>query len=476
MRVVLIHPAGSNWIPGEVDVSTVVNRLAPIGLLSLAAYLERENHETVVFDGSGPYAPTGLERQVRKILAMEPDLVGFSATTSSFPDAVDFAQAIKSARPETLTVVGGVHASAMGAVLLERFASVDFLVLGEGEETLRELASGMSPSGIRGLAYREAGRATTTPARPVIEDLDALPFPAYRRLEGFPKRYHLPLFQSPATPGATLVTSRGCTYGCSYCDRSVYGRMFRSNSAAYIYGHMEHLRRDFGVRHVTIYDDLFTMNRERVVELCEALVERPLGISFNCALRVGHADEEMLRLLKRAGLWMVSLGIETGDPDLLERLKPGLTIDRVRETVDRIRRTGLKVKGLFMAGLPGETPETLRRTSDLTISLGLDEMNLAKFTPFPGAPLWGEIGKDPGFVEDWRLMNCLNFTYVPQGFASKEELQRCYAAAVKRFYDDPAWRRRFVGRAWACRHSFGIFLRNLPALLRARRHFDPDTV
>ena len=145
-------------------------------------------------------------------------------------------------------------------------------------------------------------------------------------------------------------------------------------------------------------------------------------------------DDDLLRMLKDAGCLMVSLGIETADPDLLEIHKEGVSLEEVRNTVVRIQEAGLRAKGLFMMGLPGETEDSIRRTSDFILSLGLDDMNMAKFTPFPGAPLWHTIHGEGTFTEDWRLMNCLNFVFVPKGIASKERLDFLYNAHVKRFY------------------------------------------
>jgi magnesium-protoporphyrin IX monomethyl ester (oxidative) cyclase len=472
MKIVLVQPRGSNWIPGQGDLSTVVNRMAPLGLLSLAAYLEQDGHEIVVYDGLGPLAPPGIEQDIEQILSAAPDLVGFSATTSSFLDAADMARAIKEHEPSTITVVGGVFVTSMGAGLLDRFDGIDYLVFGEGEHTLRELALGRPRESIRGLAYRENSKPLATPPRERIEQLDELPLPAYGLLRGFPRGYHLPLFNSPAAPGATMITSRGCPYSCSFCDRSVFGRKYRFQSADYVYEHMAHLAKDFGIRHINIYDDLFTLDKARVVALCERLIRQPLGLTFNCAVRVGHADFDIMSLLRKAGGWMVSLGIESGDPAMLKRHKSGVRLEQVQETVERLRQAGLRVKGLFIAGLPGETPETMARTLDCILSLDLDEMNLSKFTPFHGAPLWDRLEEEGTLNEDWRLMNCNNFIFVPKGFKSEEELNECYGLVVRSFYKSKRWRRRFIKKAWTCRHSILIFLRHLPEMLRARRLFE----
>ncbi len=473
-RIVLVHPRGFNWFPGKRDITDIANRMVPQGLLSIAAYLMREGHDVFVYDCLGPGVPFDLQKQAQAILAYQPQIVGFSTTTSSFPDAADLAQKIKGQSSVIITVCGGVHVSALEGKLLQDYPAFDFLAMGEGEVTIDELATGVKPADIKGLIWRRGEEVITNKPRAQISDLDRLPFPAYEKLHGFPRDYHLPLFSYSQTPGATMITSRGCIYQCSYCDRSVFKKGFRYNSAAYIYDHMKHLREKFGVRHINIYDDLFTANRERIVELCEKLNRYSLGINFNCAVRVGYTDDELLQMLKDAGCLMVSLGIESADPQILARHKSGVSLDDVRDTVERIQKVGLRAKGLFMMGLPGETEESIKRTSDFIISLGLDDMNMAKFTPFPGAPLWATIREEGTFNEDWRMMNCLNFVFVPKGIASQERLDQLYNEHVKRFYSDKTWRKKFRSRIWQHRKSLMYLMRHLPSFWSAKNQFEPS--
>ena len=473
-RIVLVHPRGFNWFPGKRDITDIANRMVPQGILSIAAWLLRDGHDVFVYDCLGPRAPVNMDQQAKEILALKPELVGFSATTSSFPDAADLAQKIKNHHPDIITICGGVHVSALREKLLALYPAFDYFAAGEGEVTMSELSAGMDPAAISGLIRREAGMAIANEPRAHLTDLDCLPFPAYEKLTGFPRDYHLPLFSYKSTPGATMITSRGCMFQCSYCDRSVFQKGFRYNSAAYIYEHMKYLREKFGVRHVNIYDDLFTANRKRIVELCEKLARQPLGMNFNCAVRVGYTDDDLLKMLKGAGCLMVSLGIESADPAMLERHKSGVSLADVRDTVQRIQKVGLRAKGLFMMGLPGETEASIKRTSDFIIELGLDDMNMAKFTPFPGAPLWSTIREEGTFEEDWRLMNCLNFVFVPQGIESREKLDHLYNEHVKRFYSDPAWRKRFRARIWEHRKSLLYLLRHLPSFWSAKNQFEPD--
>jgi len=472
VRVVLVHPAGCNWVEGHRDASTLANRMPPLGLLSLAAWLEKEGHEVTVIDCLGPDAG-GNDDTIARILREKPELVGFSTTTSAFLDAWQLTQGLKRIEPGLPVVFGGVHVSAVGADLLRQFPEIDFLAVGEGEMTISDLAAGKKLANIHGLIFHDGEQIITNPARAPIADLDSLPFPAYEKLAGFPDRYELPLFSSIMAPGATMITSRGCPYQCSYCDRSVFKRGYRFNSAAYIYEHMAWLRGRFNVRHLNIYDDLFTLHRERIEELCGKLIAKPLGLHFNCAVRVGHSDDQLLRLLKKAGCLMVSVGIESGDPRLLEVHKPGVYLEEVKSTVTRIQAHGLRAKGLFMMGLPGESEESIKKTSDFVISLGLDDMNMAKFTPFHGAPVWQTIRDEGELKEDWRLMNCLNFVFLPKSIASWQRLDELYNRHVKCFYSDPGWRKRLMGRWWQHRRSFWRLLRHLPAFLAAMNSFAP---
>ncbi|HZR68536.1 MAG TPA: radical SAM protein [Burkholderiales bacterium] len=481
MRVALVHPAGYNFCPGQPDLTLFANRMAPIGILSLASWLDKHGHETMLLDCLGPRAPKTTEETVQRILAFKPDLVGFSTTTSAFLDGYDIASQIKQKHPEIKTIFGAVHPSSIGGQLLEYFPNADYLCVGEGEGTLVDLADGKALRDVPNLVYRDGDNIVSNPRRARINDLDELPFPAWDKLDGFASGYHLPLFSYIKRYGTNMITSRGCPFTCSFCDRTVYEHKYRHNSAEYTWEHMKLLRDRYGVHHINFYDDLFTASRKRVVELCETLIRKPLGMDWSCAIRVGHNDdEELFALMKRAGALQLSMGIETADPGMMERHKTGLEPDMVRATVGRIQKLGMRVKGLFIMGLPGETPESFRKTSDFVLDLDLDEMNMTKFTPFHGAPMWHEIiannGKDGNFHEDWRLMNCLNFVYIPEGFQSREQMEDLYNWHILRFYKSKNYERRFRKRLWQHRWTLWHIVKHLPTLLRAKTHFTHEGV
>lgn len=474
-KILFVHPLGENWMPGELDISRIVNIMAPIGILSLAAWVERHGHRADVHDC---YAFPGQDGRIFSILKEgRPDFVGFSTTTSSFMDGVRLARRMREALPGVKIVFGGVHMSALRERLLRDFPVIDYGVVGEGEQTLTELleSDGEGLRSIEGLIFREKEEVVFTGSRRRQLDLDSLPFPAYEKLQDFPKSYKLPLFSYPKAPNTTVITSRGCPYTCSYCDRSVFRRTYRYNSPEYMMELLAYLQKRFNIRHVNIYDDTFTLKRERVVEFCELKIRSGLRMTFNCAARTEQLDFDMLKTMKKAGCWMISLGIETGDPELLKRHRSYLPsgrmenpLENIREMVQLIKKAGIRVKGLFMLGLPGETEESIDRSMEYVFSLPLDDFNLSKLTPFPGAPIYGDIREHGSFEENWELMNALNFIFVPKGF-TKDRLEQRHREFYRRYFSRPKVLLGYARMIWKSPDSWKRFWMDLPTFLRLRK-------
>ncbi|WP_298273028.1 radical SAM protein [Geobacter sp.] len=465
MKILFVHPHGSNWMGEGTDITSLFNLMPPLGIMSIAAYLEARGVETEIVDCYG----TALrgEALVAEIVRRRPDVVAFSCTTSSFLEGYALAEALKERLPDLPVVFGGAHACSVGVSLLERFPAIDYLVIGEGEKTMYELAAAgfRDVAAIPGVGHRQDGVGTLSAPRELIPDLDSLPFPAYRRLPDFPRRYTLPLFSYPKAPNTSIISSRGCPYQCSYCDRSVFSRGFRFNSPEYIVEHLKMLHRDFGIRHAFFYDDLFTTDRSRVARFCELKERERLPVGYNCIARLEHVDGELLRLLKRSGCWQVNFGIESGDPEVIRRHRKYYGLDEVQEKLAQVRRAGMRVKGLFMIGLPGESAASIRRTIDYALRLPLDEINVTKFTPFPGAPVYRDIREQGEFDESWPLMNCMNFVFVPRGM-TREELEGLYDEFIRRFYRRSRIHWGYAQMLWKSPESILRFLRHLPEILR----------
>ena len=471
MKIALVHPEGSNWIPGQKDVTTALNRMPPIGILSLAAMAEKTGAEVKVLDLLVAEPNEGVEK-LKSIVEWKPDFIGFSTTTSSFLDGYEKACFVKKLDPAIKIIFGGVHVSSLVSKVLVKFPNIDFAIIGEGEIPFAKLINGNDPSTIKGWVYRDNGEVKYAGTPTDFVTLDELPLPAYHLLDGYPDAYILPLLNTPSAHGTSLISSRGCPYTCDFCDRSVFGRSFRYNSAEYIIDHMTFLYQKYHIRHFNIYDDLFTLKRKRVEELCDKLAKSPYPFSFNCAVRIGYVDRSLLKSLKKGGCFGVSLGIESGDQELLNKHKMMVDLGVVEETVHMIKKSGIRAKGLFIMGLPGETPETVQKTIAFIRRLGLDELNVSKFAPFPGSPSYNDIDEHGLLDNDWRKMNCLNFVFKPSGFQSWEEMDRLYSQLVLSFYGSFWWYlRSLIPTLIMYPHNLLMILQHLRKLFIARNQF-----
>ncbi len=468
-RVLLVHPLGYQASAAAADIARKANLMPPLGLASIAAYLEEQGKKADILDCFA--VPLTADRRFKTYLEiLKPAWAGFSCTTSSFLDGVRLAKLAKEILPGVRTFCGGPHVSALREKLLADYPAFDYFVIGEGEETLRQLMDESNNCHkIPGLSFwNSRGETEFSGSREPGVELDRLPFPAYDKLEGFPKTYRLPIFNYPKAPNTSCISSRGCPYSCSYCDRSVFRRTFRYNSAAYLYRHLEYLKNRFGIRHINFYDDQFTFNRERIKAFCQLIKNRPLNMTFNCAVRAEHIDAELLSLMRAAGCWMISLGIESGDAELLGRHRQKVDLDFMAEQVKLIKKCGIRVKGLFMVGLPGETKASVRRSISYLKSLPIDELNVAKFTPFPGAPLYENIHSFGQFTENWPRMDCMSFQFIPTGM-ERDELEKLFLEFYQAHFKRPRTLLNYVAMLKHSPDSWRRFAGNLGSFLRFAR-------
>jgi anaerobic magnesium-protoporphyrin IX monomethyl ester cyclase len=467
-KILLVHPLGYRADAAGRDISRIANIMPPLGLASIASYLGQRGIDASIVDC---YARPDSDRAIRDYLAAErPAFIGLSCTTSSFLDGIRIAELAQKTVPGIKTVFGGPHVSALKETLFERFPAMDFAVIGEGEETMAQLAlrGHDDPASVPGIIYRSGKDPVFTgyPKQGLV--LDELPFPAYEKLEGFPHSYRLPIFNYPKTPNTSCISSRGCPYSCSYCDRSVFQRSFRYNSAEYLYEHLRYLRERFGIRHINFYDDQFTFNRKRVEEFCGMMIDRPLGMTFNCAVRAEHIDRELVTTMKQAGAWMMSLGIETGDEDLLAQHRQNADLDHLAQKIRMIKDEGVRTKGLLMIGLPGESEVSIRKSMDYVFSLPIDDFNLAKFTPFPGSPIYDRIHDLGAFDEDWERMDCMNFVFVTKGM-TEERLESLFQEFYRNHFKRHKVLWGYVAMLWRSPDSWRRFLGNLASFLKFTR-------
>lgn len=427
-----------------------------MGMLMLAAVARQRGYRVHLIDAKGQ--GTALDEVCQRVEALRPDYLGLSATTISVTNAARIAEGVKRALPGVTTILGGAHVSAVPERTLTAFPSIDYGIAGEGEVALfallDRLERGAAVDDLPGVAHRRGALVTANPRAPYIDDLDALPTPAWDLLPDFPHRFQPSLFGYPRTPVATLITSRGCPFTCVFCDRSTSGRKGRLHGVETVVALCRELA-ERGARHVLFLDDLFTVRRQRVVDLCQALIEARLDLTWSCNSHPNLLDLRTLQLMRRAGCWQIAYGIESGSQRVLDTVKREVRIPRMRETLRLTRRAGIRTKGYLMLGHPTETQESLLETEAFLRVAELDLCQITKFTPYPGTPAYPTIQQHGDFDENWERMNAMQFVFVPRGL-SVAELEHAFERCYRAFYTRPdvlwgmarlmASEPRFIGR------------------------------
>jgi radical SAM superfamily enzyme YgiQ (UPF0313 family) len=437
--VVFVEPPYVCWDRRGDRVREGEEEMPGIGTLTLAAVVRALGHRVAIVDGKRTGTP--VEEVARRVVAHAPDHVGISATTISIHNAARIARLVKDQRPGAVVTVGGPHVSAVPERTLRTFPAFDYGVVGEGERSYPELiacaAAGDDPRDVAGLVWRDADGVHANPRAPYLdgEDLDRLPEPAWDLVPDFPLDFQPNVFNYRATPVASLVTSRGCPFSCTFCDRSTSGRRGRFHGVEYVVAMCRRLER-LGVRHILFYDDLFTVNRPRVVELCERFLAEGFRFTWSCNSHPNLLDAEHLRLMRRAGCWQIAYGIESGSQRILDRVKHEVRIPRMLETLRATRAAGIRAKGLLMMAHPGEDEASLAETVRFLRRAPLDLAQVTKFTPYPGTPSYETVSEHGVFREDWERMNAMHWVFVPHGL-TPETLERWFRRAYQAFYTRP---------------------------------------
>lgn len=410
------------------------------GLVCLAAAARQAGAEVHIVEASSE--GLSVERAAAEIRRHDPHIVGLSATTSGIVAAGSLADALKASGSQALILIGGCHATALPEQTLDEFRSLDQVVIGEGEATLAAIIKAVGeahslPPELIGTAERRDGRPHRNAPRPLIENLDELPLPAWSLLRGFPRAYHPSPARIRRWPCASVVLTRGCPNVCTFCDRSVFGRRCRSYSPAYAVRLIRDLHDHHGVKEILIEDDTFVIVKDHVREFCERLIAECVDVSWSCLGRADRADQDLLTLMKRAGCWHISYGIESGDPQILKSVHKNLNMEQVRLAIEWSRSAGLRTKGFFIVGFPGETHESLEATRRVALSLPLHDISVMRMTPFPGSELYETASTLGTLNRNWKQMNTLTSVFIPRGL-SQADLDGAHVGLLRSFYRRPS--------------------------------------
>ncbi|HSV95819.1 MAG TPA: radical SAM protein [Spirochaetota bacterium] len=408
MKVLLINP------PYPFEESPT----PPFGVISLGAYLEREGVEVLVEDYIvQPYS----RARVREVLsAFRPDVVGSTAVTMNVKRALSILRDYKEENPKVIAVMGGPHVSFDADAILGGHHFLDYIIRGEGEitftEMLRSLETGSPPEEVEGVSLRSNGSVRHNPDRPLIPDINVLPYPArhlislsrYRAL-GFP---------------INMVTSRGCPNKCIFCVGSrMVGRKVRYLDVQRVVDEFE-LLSTMRFRQINIVDDLFTANKNRCISICEEIVRRGIRHRWTAFARVDTVSKELLNSMKTAGCTTLCFGIESGNQEILDLVKKNITLEKAKAAVDLCNAAGIEPMTSYILGLPGETPETVRTTMEFARNLS-PMYGYHILAPFPGTEV-REKAAEYGMrilTDDWDLYDA-NRSVAESVHMSHEEIDR----------------------------------------------------
>ena len=405
-----------------------------LGLAYIAAVLEQAGHQAWYLDCSAEHYSVGeVENVLRENYENDFDFVILTATTPLVNNALAIAALAKKRWPKAKTVLGGVHPSVLPDETLVHEA-VDFVVIDEGEETMKELADGKNPTEILGLCYKQNGQIIKNVLRPLIQDLDSIPPPAYHLLPM--KKYYPAVGSYKRLPAMILFATRGCPGRCTYCHRSFRG-VVRKRSAESILNEIKILQQDYGIKEVAFYDDTFTLFKDVVREFCTTIVREKIDITWSCFTRVDQVDEEMLSLMKQAGCHLILFGVESADEQILKNIKKNISLKQVEEVVKLARRIKIETRASFMFGNQGETEETIKKTIDFAIKLDPDEVQFNIATAYPGTELFN-WAKERGYIRtfNWNDYSMSNVVLELPGL-NKEKMQHYYELAHRKFYLRP---------------------------------------
>ncbi len=399
--------AGSRWPHSGIKRKSQLPHYLPFPffLAYSAALLLKEGFEVEVIDGVA--LDISIDVFKRMVDEINPDIILFETTTPTIDYDLGLVKAIKK-KERPVVILTGTHVTVYSQSLMEEVKEIDYIILGEYEQTFLQLAKrireGSGAAGLKGLSYRENGKVICTGPSPAIEPLDSLPFPA-RHL--FPKndRQNIHVYWDgfcQNRPALQAHASRGCPYRCSFClwNQVVYNNgRYRMFSPSRVVDEMEELIKKYKAKEIYFDDDDFTVNKKHVLSVCREIEKRNLNVKWSCMGDAINLDGELIESMASAGCIGIKFGVESGSPEILARLGKPVDLDRVKDVVKRCNDHGIKTHATFTLGFLEETPETLKETYLFAKSLNVSSIQVSICTPFPGTRLFEEAG-EKGFLKD----------------------------------------------------------------------------
>jgi len=413
----------------------------PIGLMNIAAYL-RSNYqyeakiEDIRLHGNDRF---DLESAIR---AYAPDVVGISALTHE-SDAVSWiAGCVKRVNANTPVLLGGPHATAYPEKAVET-PGVDYLIVGEGEivagRLIERLLNQRNVSDIQGIVYKKDNQVVSTGRGSFIEDLNDLPMPAYDLIPIEAYGNFARMSRTGSGKYMCIFSSRGCPYHCIYCH-NIFGKVFRARSAENLFNEIKHLYDTYKIRDFEIMDDIFNLDRKRMIDFCDRIINSGIKVTFAFpnGLRGDLLDEQQLTKLRQAGTIFIAFPIETGSPRLQKLIKKNVQLDKIKKNIEIAHSLRIHTHGFSMIGFPGETLEEMKMTVDFLVSSKLHTFGMFAVMPFESTELAAiarEMNHIPlsDFSMNYWSRKFVNLTDVPS-----KTVNRIRRQALLRFYLNPS--------------------------------------
>lgn len=414
--------------------------LPPLGLTILAAVIRKNNIPVSIIDAA--MLGLSLEETIDAIIKENPSYVGFTAVTVSINKAAKIAGRLKEINPKITTLIGGPHITALPDETMKIFPMFDVGVIGEGEKTtvklLESLEQDKNFTNLSGLVFRNNGNIINTGRAELLNDLDSLPFDAWDLLPNFPDSYKSSVHKLGRLPTTSLITSRGCPYRCRFCDNSMFGTKVRAYSAERLIAMVKYLQKNYGIKDIFFNDDNFVMLKDRLIEFCNAIHREKIDLTWGCYGRIDNiTDETLLIMMKKAGCWRISFGLESGSQDILDFYRKNETLEQMEKVIGWTKRAGIKSKGFFMMGNFMETEETLRKTIDFAKRIKLDDFHATFLTPLPGSEIYELADRYGSFDKNWDKMSMWYPVFIPKGL-NRKTLETFRKKAFLEFYVRPS--------------------------------------
>lgn len=411
----------------------------PIYLAYIISILEKSGIDVEFIDAI--VEELSISKFVESVEKIKPDIAIIECSTPSIDYDLTTAKELKEKMEDLFIVLIGSHPTVFHREILRENKCVDAICRGEFDLTVRDivlsLSNGEDLRKVRGISYRDGKEIRVNEDRPLIQDLDQLPFPARHIVKNENYRAAIYTGKNPTA----LVSSRGCPYGCIYClwPRTLYGRKFRSRSPENVVDEIEEVVKKYGVDEIYFDDDCLTLGKKRMMDICRLIIERDLDVKWICQCRVDTVDRELLKEMKKAGCHYILFGVESGSQKMLDYMKKGITLDKVREAFKLCKELGIKTQAFFLIGLPGENHETIKETMKFAKEIEPASAQFAVVIPHPGTELY-KICKEKGWLVHklWGDFDACN-SLIETDELSREEVEKYRIQAYREFYIRPSF-------------------------------------